>query len=259
MRLLPLALLASLPFAAAAAPDVSDIVFQQRLGQTLPLDASFVDQVGLPVQLRDLVHDRPTVLALGYYACPALCGLVRDDLLTGLAQTGLVAGRDYTLLFVSIDPAERPTDAARAMADDLRDNPVPGAPAGWAFLTGSEAEIAAVEQAVGYSSRFDAALKQFIHPAGLVMITPGGTVSSYLLGAGYHPGDLRAGLLQASTGSIGQAALPILLLCFHFDSTTGRYTLEVVKLLRLGGVVTVLGIGALLLVLRHRRRAMAAS
>ena len=242
---------------SAAPPDTGGIVFDQHPAGTLPLAAGFRDQSGHRLALRDVVRDRPTVLALGYFNCPSLCGLIRDDLFAALAQTGLRAGTDYRLVFMSIDPAERPADAARAMAADLKANPSFGSGSGWHFLTGDRGSVEAMEAAVGYRSRYDASLKQFIHPAGLVFITSRGVISGYLLGIGYQAGDVRAGVLRARDGGIAKAALQVLLVCFHYDSTTGRYSLAVVKLLRLAAGLTVLTIAALLLVLRRRMRRLA--
>lgn len=257
-----LALLAWMLSAAAgfaAVPDTSGIVYDQRLGKTLPLTSGFVDQTGRRVMLRDVVGGHPTVLALGYFNCPSLCSLIRDDLFASLAQTGLRTGTDYRLVFVSIDPAETPADAARAMASDLKANPSFGAGDGWYFLTGDRGGIEAVEAAVGYHSRYDVSLKQFIHPAGLVFLTSRGMISSYLLGIGYQAGDVRAGVLRARDGGIAHAALQVLLICFHYDSTTGRYSLAIIKLLRLGAGLTMLTIVALLVLLRRRTRRRLAS
>lgn len=254
------ALLASRALALASdtgGPNISGIAYDQHLTGTLPLAAGFQDQSGRMLALRDVVRDRPTVLALGYFNCPSLCGLIRDDLFASLAQTGLHAGTDYRLVFMSIDPAERPADAARAMASDLKANPSFGSGSGWHFLTGDRDSIEAVEAAVGYHSRYDVSLKQFIHPAGLVFVTSRGVISGYLLGIGYQAGDVRAGVLRARNGGIAKAALQVLLICFHYDSTTGRYSLAVVKLLRLGAGLTMLTIVALLLVLRRRMRRLA--
>ncbi len=246
-----------MPDGRAAPPDLGGIVYEQRLGGSVPMTRHFLEQDGRVVRLGDVVRDRPTVLALGYFACPSLCGLIRDDLFAALAQSGLRAGTDYQLVFLSIDASETPSDAATAMRSDLRDYPSPDAAGGWHFLTGRRDDIAAVEAAVGYRSRYDVSLRQFIHPAGLVFLTPGGRISGYLLGVGYAPGDVRAGLVRAREGGIARAALPILLVCFHYDATTGRYSLAVVKLLRLAGGLTVAMIAVLLLLLRRRAGASA--
>ena len=126
--------------------------------------------------------------------------------------------------------------------------------AAWHYLTGP---ADAVTGAVGFHDRYDPAFRQFLHPTGLVLLTPSGLVSGYLQGVGYSGGELRAAVLRAGGGSIAQAALPILLLCFHFDSTTGRYTLAIEKVLRLMAAFTVLTLGGLLFAL-HRKRPVSA-
>jgi protein SCO1/2 len=186
---------------------------------------------------------------LGYYHCPNLCGLARSTLLTALGAANLVAGQNYTLAVVSIDHSETSADAHAAKAADMEAFRLPGAAGHWRYLTGDQQAIAALTDAVGYQGRFDAALKQFVHPTGIVVVTPGGEVSSYLLGLGYQPGDLRVALAKASQGTIQAAVLPVVLLCFHYDATTGRYTLSILKLLKLAAgltVVTVAGLGLLL-------------
>ncbi len=239
----------------ARAEDMEAFAFDQKPGAQLPLDAAFTDASGHSVTFGALAG-KPLVLAFGYFHCPNLCGVVREDMFAALQRTGLAAGRDYQLAFVSIDPHETPKDAAQAQADDLARYPAD--PAGWHFLTGAASSIEAVEAATGYRSRYDPALAQFLHPAGLVFATPAGVVSGYLLGVGYSPGDVQAGLARAAKGEIGEKASPILLLCSQFDPATGRYTLSIVKVLRIAGVFTVLGIGAIVLAAQRRRRVVAA-
>jgi protein SCO1/2 len=252
--LLTLVLLLLTPLAARAALDnPADYAWQMAPGGRLPLQTALRDETGKPVQLGEAFGGRPVILDLGYFHCPSLCGVVRSDLFNALQTSGLVGGRDYEMLSLSIDPAETPGDAAQAKAADLAQARFASG-AGWHYWTGTAAAIGAVTSVVGFHDRWDDQFKQFLHPAGLVVLTRTGTVSGYLLGVGYTGGDLRAAVVRAGEGGIAKAALPVLLLCFHFDSTTGRYTLEVVKVLRLMGVLTIATIGGLLLVLHRQRR-----
>lgn len=239
------------PRALAGPPDLGDIGFDQRPGASVPLQAVLRDDTGAPITLGAAMDRRPTVLALGYFHCPTLCGIVRADLLDALSQTGLQAGRDYSLVALSIDPSETGADAAASRRQEAARYALPGAPAGVHYLTG---DAAAVEAAVGFHARFDADTKQFLHPAGLVFLSPSGTVSGYLLGVGYQAGDLRAGLVRARTGGIARAVLPVLLLCFHFDPTTGRYTLAIMRLIQVGGALTVLVVGGTIALALRRER-----
>lgn len=256
LRIVFLVVLWTISAHAAVQADLRDFAYHQEPGARLPSNEKFRDATGREVRLADLLRGKPVILALGYFSCPNLCGVVRADLYNALSRTGMIAGKDYTLIALSIDPAETSGDAAKAKATDIAQYPLPGAARDWHFLTGSAGDVRAVADAVGFRDRFDPKLKQFLHPAGLVFVTPGGVVSSYLLGVGYAARDVRLGVTRASTGTIAARALPVLLLCFHFDPTTGRYTLAVLKLLKLGGVLAVLVLGGtLFLAFRRERKA----
>jgi protein SCO1/2 len=235
------------------AGDRALFAWQQHPGALLDLGTRLVDEAGRTVSLGSAFGHAPVILDLDYYHCPSLCGVVRSDLIDALANSGLRSGRDYRLVSLSIDPAETPADAAGAKRADLAQAPFADA-ASWHYWTGPAASIAAVAKSVGFVDRYDGALKQFLHPAGLVVLTREGRISGYLLGVGYSGGELRAAVLRAGSGGVAQAALPILLLCFHFDPSTGRYTLAILKLLKLLAGLTIALIGGLLLVLSRRGR-----
>jgi protein SCO1/2 len=211
---------------------------------------------GGTVQLADLSSGRPLILVLGYFRCPNLCGVVRASLLRALGASGLVAGRDYVLVAVSIDPAESIDDAADARRHDLAAFPLRGQASFVHYVTGSPEAIRDVASAAGFRDQpAHGAGREWIHPAGVAFATPEGTLSSYLLGVGYHPKAVRLAVERARAHVLSSAATPLLLLCFHFDPTTGRYSLEVLKLLRLGAILTVLVLGGVLYLLFRRERA----
>ncbi len=255
-RTLLLASALLLPLAAQADP-ADDFAWVMNRGAQVPLATVLHDEAGRDLTLAAAGAGKPVILDLGYFHCPTLCGVVRNDLLAALKTSGLTENQDYALVSLSIDPAETPKDAADAKAADLAQSGF-ATGAGWHYMTGTDQSVAAITSVVGFRSRWDAQFKQFMHPTGLVVLTRTGLVSGYLQGVGYSGGELRAAVLRAGDGGIAAAALPILLMCFHFDSTTGRYTLEIMKLIRLAGGLTVVTILGLLFVLHRRRRAMLA-
>jgi protein SCO1/2 len=232
--------------APASPPDLRGITYSQRMGNVLPSSTTFLDERGLPVRLAEVTQGKPLILALGYFHCPSLCGVVRADLFQALGKTDLVGGRDYQLIDLSIDPRESPRDAAITKTQDMMRFPVTGAAAGWHFLTGQAATVRTIAAAVGFQERWDPQLKQYLHPTGIVFVTPAGVISSYLLGVGYSPSDVRLGVTRAAHGTVQAAALPILLLCYDYDESTGRYTLGIMKMLRLAAALTVLVLGVTL-------------
>jgi protein SCO1/2 len=255
--LLVLLLVAPACAGAGPPPDLREFAYEQKLGNQLPLHLAFRDENGRELRLADVVDGKPLILALGYFHCPNLCGVVRADLFDALGKSGMVAGRDYALIALSIDAAETSADAKAAKAEDLSRYRLPGTQEAVHFLTGSAEDIKALAGAMGFRDRFDPELKQFIHPAGVVFATPAGVVSSYLLGVGYEPADVRVGVTRAGLGSLAPLAPPVLLLCYHYDAQTGRYTPAVMKIMRLGASVTFAGVAVALLIAfrRERRRA----
>jgi protein SCO1/2 len=233
------------------ANDLSGFAYDQRTGNQVPLATKFVDDDGNTISLGQALGHRPAILAVGYFHCPNLCGLVRDDLMNALPR--MDAGQAYGLVVLSIDPTETFGDALSARAADVVRFGHPGETAGWHYLTGSAASILAVSEAVGFKARYDAATKQFLHPAGLVFLTGAGTVSGYLLGLGYQPSDVGLGITRAANGATARA-LPILLLCFHYDPTTGRYTLAIMRILQLGAALTILVVGGTVSLALRRER-----
>ena len=232
----------------AVALDVTE--WQPHPGAALPGTGVFRDEAGREVTLRAALGEGvPVVLDLGYFHCTSLCGLVRADLVSALAASGLVAGQDYRLVVMSIDPADTPADAGVAKAADLREAGVANDDA-WRYLTGPAPAVAAVADAVGFQFRYDPEAKQFTHPAGLVVLTGDGRVGSYLGGVGYTGARLRRAVEEAGQGGIEPASFPVRLLC-HFDVVTGRYTLALTKVLRWMAVLTVLTLGGTLWAL-HR-------
>jgi protein SCO1 len=248
-----LLLVLALPGHARAASAVTSLAFTQQPGTQLPFAAPLVDETGGATSLRAVADGLPLVIVPGYFRCPNLCGTVRADLLSALSRSGLVAGRDYALAAVTIDPAETAATAAAVRREELARFPLPGEAGRIHYLSGPAPSLDAIAAAEGFHARFDGALKQFMHPAGLVVATPGGTVSGYVLGVGYAPEALAAAVGQARRGGVSALAQPILLLCFHFDEATGRYTPAVMKLLRLGAALTALTVGGTLW-LAHRPR-----
>jgi protein SCO1/2 len=259
MRLRGLCLLLALGVAAAAARsspafDPSRFSYLERPGTELPRQILLLDSDERPVRLGDLSRERPLILVPAYFHCANLCGVVRASLLGALRRTELQAGRDYILAVLSIDPHETSADAREAKMADVSAFGSAGAQPYWHYLTGSSENIKAVTDAIGFRHRFDPESKEFVHPAGIVFVTGSGIVSNYLLGVGYTPTDLRSAVRQAGSGRIAAAASSLLLICFHFDPTTGRYSLEILKLFRLAALLTVLTLAVMLFLLFRRER-----
>ena len=233
--------------AQTASTDVlQQVGIDQHLDQQIPLDLRFRDETGKTVQLGDYFTDQPVILILAYYRCPMLCTEVLNGVSGSLKAISFEMGRQYRVVTVSIDPQETPELAAAKKTSYEEAYGRPGAKDGWHFLTGDQASIQKLAQAVGFRYVYNEALNQFAHASGIFVVTPTGKLSRYLLGIDYPPRDLRLALVEASAGKIGSPADQLLLLCFHYDESTGRYTPAVMKFVRLGGAATLAIVGLLI-------------
>jgi len=235
-----------------------DVAFDQRLGQMLPLDAALVDESGRAVRLGDYFGRRPVILTLAYYGCPMLCTLSLNGLASALKTLSFDAGREFEVVTLSFEHKETPQQAAAAKKTYIERYGRPQAAAGWHFLTGDEAAIAAVTGAVGFRYAWDEETRQYAHPTGVVVATPEGRIARYLYGVEYAPKDLRFALVEASTGRVGTPVDQLLLYCYEYDPVRGRYGATILRTVRFLGILTVLGLVTLIAVLRYREGRMPA-
>lgn len=230
---------------ASAQPEaLRGIGIDQRLDQQVPLDLTFRDEAGAPVTLGSLFHGKPVILNLVYYQCPMLCTLVLNGLVSAMRALPFDAGQAFEVITVSFDPTDTPAVAAQKKATYLAEYRRPGAAAGWHFLTGDAAAIEQLARAVGFRYRYDPERKQFAHAAGIEILTPKGVIARYFFGVEFAPRDLKFGLMEAAENHIGSPIDQLLLFCYHYDPSTGRYSTAVLTVVRLGGVLTLLALGA---------------
>jgi protein SCO1/2 len=239
---------------SALPPSLRGVGFDQRLDAQVPPDLVFRDETGRAVRLGDYFGDRPLILVLAYYRCPMLCTEVLNGLVRGMLDLPFTVGKEFDVLTVSFDPREQPDLAAAKKETYLERYGRPGAEAGWHFLTGEEGPIGRLTEAVGFRYRYDPVKDQYAHASGILVLTPAGRVSRYFYDIRYNPRDLRLGLVEASAGRIGSPVDQVLLYCFHYDPAEGRYGPVVMNFVRLGGVLTVLAIGAFVGVLWRQER-----
>jgi len=232
---------------------LKDIGIDQRLDAALPLDAPLKDEAGRAVRLGDYFGKRPVVLAFVYYNCPMLCTQVLNGLVAALNVMSLDAGADFDVIAISFDSRETPAMAAAKKDAYLTRYKHPNSAAGWHFLTGDDASIARLTQAAGFRFRYDATRDQFAHASAVMVVTPQGRLARYFYGIEYAPRDLRLGLVEASAGRIGTPVDQILLYCFHYDPSNGKYGWVVVRMIRLAGFATVVLLGLAIWRLSHRR------
>lgn len=233
---------------------INKVRLDQRMNAQVPLNLAFRDDNGRPVTLGQFFGSKPVMMNLIQYRCRMLCSQEMNVLVHSLRQLRFDAGNQFTLLTVSIDPTETPALAAAKKKTYLARYGRPGTAAGWHFLTGDQASIQALANAIGYHYTYDARTDQFAHPDGIEILTPHGKVARYFMRLEYPSEGLRLGLVEAAKGKIGTPLDTLALLCYHYDPLTGTYSLAFMKLLRLAGIATMLAIGAGILLMKRRER-----
>lgn len=239
-------------------PQFKDVTFAQRLGERLPLDVRFTDEAGRSVALGDFFGTRPVVLAFVYYQCPMLCTQVMNGISSALTVLPFTPGQEFDIVLVSFDTRDTPEAANAKKHAHLAHWAARETAGGWHFLTGDEAAIRQVTAAAGFTYQWDAQTQQFAHVSGLLVATFDGTLSRYFYGVEYSPKDLRLALVDSGNGKVGSVIDELLLYCYQYDPSHGRYGAVFMNILRLGGVLTVSLIGGFIVLMRWRESRHAA-
>jgi protein SCO1/2 len=255
-----LALLASLALSTPAGAverlprQLEGITIAEKLGRRAALDARFTDHRGRAVRLRDYLDgERPVLLTLNYYRCTTLCSVQLNILTRALRGLEWTPGENFRIVTVSIDHRERPPLAAgkrRSYLEQLGR----GQQVDWSFLVGAKDQIRALARSVGFGYRYDPEQDQWAHPAAAIFLSPDGKIVRYLYGLEYRSRDLKFAIMEAAEGKVGSVVDRVILSCFHYDATAGRYGPFAFGIMRLGGVITLLLLGGLLAVLWRRER-----
>jgi protein SCO1 len=257
--LISAALLACAATAAFGQPQsggiLADVGFDQNLGADLPLELPFRDEAGREIRLAELFGKRPVILVPVYYGCPLLCGQVLSGLTRSLRPLAQAAGNDFDVVVFSINPDEQPALARSNKTAYLERYGRPETASGWHFLTGTESSIRALTGAIGFRYTYSPQTKLYAHAAGVVVVTPGGRVARYFYGIDYPAKEIGQEVTRAGAGGIGSRIGRLLLFCYDYDAATGRYTLAILRLIRILGTATALALaGFVLLLIRRESR-----
>ncbi len=240
------------PTAATMPAALQNVGFEPQLNAQMPLDLPFRDESGRSVQLREYFGQKPVVLAFVYYGCPMLCSQVQQGVVGTLRMLSFNPGADYQVVFISFDSRETPDMAAEKKKSVVSHFRRSGTEDGWHFLTGSQESIDAATRAANFRYNFSAKTNLFAHASGVMVLTPDGRISRYFYGVEYPGRDMRLGLVEASAGKIGTPIDHVLLFCYQYDPSTATYSTAILRIVRLGGALTILCIVGGILIFRRR-------
>jgi protein SCO1 len=233
-------------------PALVNVGFDPQLEAQIPLDTPFVDEYGKAVTLRDYSGKKPIVLTFVYLSCPMLCNQVEETLVGSLKMISFNPGTDYEVVFISFDSTDTPDAALRKKHEAMSRFARPATEPGWHFLTGSKESIDAVTKAANFRFTYDPKTSLFAHASGILLLTPDGRISRYFFGVDYPSSNVRLGLVDASAGKIGTPVDHILLFCYQYDPSKGRYSATILSVIRMGGVVTLLCMAIGFVIFRRR-------
>ena len=231
--------------------ELAAVGVDEHLDAQVDLGLEFQSHTGETVDLASLLGgDIPTLLTLNYYTCETLCSLQLNAVLEGLQKLDWVPGDQFRVVTVSIDPKED-AELARTKRDSYL-TALDKGDAEWHFLTGDADSIASLADTVGFRYSYDADSGQFAHPAVVSFLSPEGKVARYIYGVFYAPMDLKFALMESAAGRVGSPAEKLILSCFRYDETLGKYTPFAFGVMRLGGVLTMMALGFMGIVLWRR-------
>jgi protein SCO1/2 len=247
---------AGAPPADTAPVALENVRIDEKLGAQVPLDTMLVDWTGKPFRFGDLFgHGKPVVLALVYYDCPMLCGLIQSGLAKAMRENGLVLGKDYQAVSVSFDPDEKPAQGAERRRGYLQSMDLDDRTSSdWPFLVGRGEATRAIADAVGFHYQRDEVSGEWAHLAAVIVLTPDGRVSRYLYGIEYPPKDFRLSVVEAADGKVGTSFDRFLLTCYRYDPSSRKYEPYAWGFVRVGGLLALFGLAGLIAGLVYRER-----
>ena len=231
-----------------------EVSIQQKLNAQLPLDLMFRDESGKVIRLRDEFRGKPVLLNFMYYRCPMLCSMVMEGIASTLTELKFDVGKEFDVITVSFDPRDMPDQAAAKKEKYIKRYGRFSAVSGWHFLTGHDTSIKKLTDAVGFHYAYDPKLDQFAHGAAIMVLTADGHVSRYLYGFDFRARDIKLALMEASANRIGTITDQILLLCYHYEPATGKYSRNAMNFVRAGGIATMAGLAGFIFIMIRRER-----
>ncbi|MFA6598239.1 MAG: SCO family protein [Ignavibacteriaceae bacterium] len=214
-------------FASDGEKSNSTAGINEKLGQQIALQSVFHDENGKQVSMEQIIN-KPTVLMFVYYDCPSLCNPLMAEVASLVDRIDLVPAKDYQLVCVSIDDSETIAIAAKKKQNILASIQTQFPPDGWRFLTGNRENILKLTNSAGFS--FRKVEGQIVHAPTLILVSPKGVITRYLLGTTFLPFDLKMAIIEASEGKTSPTIAKVLKFCFNYDPAGRKYVLNITRI-----------------------------
>jgi len=223
----------------------------EKLGSIISLDTQLNDENNSPVTLKQLI-DKPTIVLFVYYECPSLCNPLMVEVASQIDRIDLTPGKDYKLVCISIDDAETAANAARKKKNILEAMQKEVPHSAWRFLTGSKENVSKVAASAGFFYKKEGTL--ITHASALIVVSPQGKITRYLMGTTSLPFDIKMAVLEASEGKVTPTIAKILKFCFNYDPQGRKYVLNITRIAG-GGILLLAIIFVIVLSVKPRKTA----
>jgi protein SCO1/2 len=209
-----------------------EVGIEEKIGNTIPLNAEFFDEKGNYVALKEIIK-KPTILNFVYFRCPGICSPILTELTSIVNFMDMEIGKDYQIVTISFDDREK-FELGSAKRDNyfaLLKKKIPED--SWKFLTGDSASIHAVTDAAGFNFKREG--NDFIHAGAIIVLSPEGKIARYLNGTKYLPFDVKMALTEASEGKTGPTIAKLVSYCYSYNPEGRTYVFNVTRVT--GGVI----------------------
>lgn len=249
------------------------LTIANQLGQVVPSDIMLVDTAGKDVAFGDRLNaGKPILVTMAYYDCPVLCPTMMNQLAQAFNEVGYTVGEDFDLVVVSFDPSNTSAQAREAQEELLvmleSDASQDVLRSGLGFYTADKFNAKRLADAIGFSYRYLPAIDEYSHVSSLTVLSPTGVVSHVFPNYTFRrpddakpSRDLRLAMIKASEGEIATSIADFMLsFCYTYDPTRGTFNIAAMRLMRVVGVLTMVGLvvligGFRLREIRRRKRA----
>jgi protein SCO1/2 len=226
-----------------------EIGFDEKIGESIPLDLRFLDEHGQTVSLKQL-FDKPVLFCLVYYRCPGLCSPLLRGVADVIDKMDLEPDKDFRVVTISFDPNETYITASDKKNNYLASMKKQIPDDSWRFLVGDSASIAQITDAVGF--RYLPQGNDFMHGAAIMAVSPGGKIARYLYGTEFQPLDVKLALIEASEGRTGPTISKLMKLCYSYDPDAKQYVLSITRIAG-GGILFFMAIFVTVFVIKKKK------
>jgi len=200
--------------------------FEEKQGQYAAMDIKLVNENGDTVLFKDVIN-KPTILNLVYFECPGTCSPLMWGVSKFIDGLDLKLGKDYGVVTISFDPAERIDLGIKKKASYLAEMQKKEEAENWQFFVSDSINIAKLTQSVGFN--YQIINDQYVHPTGLIALAADGKIVRYLRGIEFLPFDIKITLVEAAKGKIGPSINRLLAVCYGYDSKGNEFVFNVTR------------------------------